>query len=82
LDGAKELSDDSIDALIDDVESPSLHSFRIVVGKVIKMKNLPIEIIDMVEKLAEADGKINDYEKNTIKYVKQRLIKYESNNAI
>jgi len=75
LDGGEDLSTEEINSIMSDIEKPSLHSFRVTVGKVIKMDNLPNNIIDILEKLAIADGNINDYEKNTLHYIKKRIKK-------
>ena len=76
LDGCENLSDKNIDNMMEYIDVPSLHSFRVIVGKVIKMDNLPSNIMDLVEELAMSDGEVNDYEKNTIRYIKQRLEKH------
>jgi len=68
-----DLSDRLIDDLMKDIEIPSVHSFRIAVGKVIKMQSLPFNLITEIENIISADGKVDDAELATLNYIKKRI---------
>jgi len=70
-----DLSDKLIDDLMKDIEIPSVHSFRIAVGKVIKIQSLPFNLINEIENIISADGKVDDAELATLNYIKKRIDK-------
>ncbi len=70
-----ELSNKLIDNLMKDIEIPSVHSFRIAVGKVIKMQSLPFNLINEIENIISTDGKIHDAELATLNYIKKQINK-------
>ena len=70
-----ELDDKIIDDLMKDIEIPSIHSFRIAVGKVIKRESLPFDLTKEVEAIIASDGKVDAREEETLEYIKKRIQK-------
>ena len=69
-----DLSDEKLDKLMKWVEVPSLHSFKIAVGKVIKNIELPdYDLEDIANSIFSTKKKLHDNEEYALEYISKKI---------